>query len=267
MRAPYHSPRVMAADVVEATWCAAWSALRYDPATQVDDTAGYLRVITPSSSDLLLNAILRFHQERPVSHADVAAAIAPFRAAHRPLQWWLRPDNEPAGLRHHLTQIGMQPWSTVPGMTLALDTWQPQPGGDDISARAASNRAEAEAALAVICNVYSIIPGPMRHWCVDNPHFTMYLATIGHIPAAALACQIHHGVVGFFHVATLPRWRRLGVAQALMTRALADARDVGAHTAALTATPMGEALYRGMGFIPTAPIEMWMPGTNFMTYL
>ena len=269
MHALSHSQQVVtAADVVEQAWCAAWSALRADPATWVEDAPTYLRVITPGSSDLLLNAVLRLRQPEPVTRADIEQVLAPFRALHQPCQWWLRPDTAPTGLRFHLSQIGMQPWSTVPGMVLALDTWQPRSSSAaPVTARAARNRAEAEAALTVICSVYNIVPGPMHRWCVDNPHFTMYIAWMGRDPAAALACQTVDGTIGFFHVATMPQWRRQGIAQTLMAQALTDAQAAGTHIAALTATPMAESLYRGLGFTPTAPIEMWMPGPAFMRQL
>jgi hypothetical protein len=89
--------RATLADAVERAWCAAWGALGRDGASQVDDTPQFLRILTPGSSDLLLNAVLRFQQDRPVQRADVEVVLAPFRAAQRPLQWWLRTDAAPLG--------------------------------------------------------------------------------------------------------------------------------------------------------------------------
>jgi GNAT superfamily N-acetyltransferase len=276
MRAPSHSLRqhLSPSDIVEHAWCAAWGSLRYDPATHVDDTPEFLRIITPGSAEMLLNAVLRFRQGRPVTRDDIERVIAPYRVARRPMQWWLRLDNEPPHLRQQLRAIGMQPWSVVPGMTLALPAWQPPHlRGHGITARTAATRAEAELAMRVMCSVYGIIPDPMRHWCVDNPHFTLYLAWVGDEPAGALATQIDGGIAGFFHVATLPQWRRRGVARAMMAQALLDARQAGATVAALTATPMAEALYRDLGFAPTASgtgpsgFELWMAGLEFLATL
>ncbi|HKD74393.1 MAG TPA: hypothetical protein VKB76_02815, partial [Ktedonobacterales bacterium] len=83
MRAPSHhlrQPR-SSGDIVEHAWCAAWGSLRYDPATHVDDTPEFLRVVTPGSGEMLLNAVLRFRQERPVERDDIERIIAPYRAA------------------------------------------------------------------------------------------------------------------------------------------------------------------------------------------
>ncbi|HKD76122.1 MAG TPA: GNAT family N-acetyltransferase, partial [Ktedonobacterales bacterium] len=175
---------------------------------------------------------------------------------------------EPPQLRQQLWAIGMRPWSVVPGMTLSLPDWQPSfLNRPDITARAAATPVEAELAMRVMCSVYGIIPEPMRHWCVDNSHFTLYLAWVGAEPAGALATQIDGGIAGFFHVATLPQWRRRGVARAMMVQALLGARQAGATVAALTATPMAEALYRDLGFAPTASFELWMAGMDFLATL
>ncbi len=268
MHVPSQSVPLTPGDIVERAWCAAWESLRYDPATRVDDTPEFLRVVTPSSAEMLLNAVLRFRQDRPVARDDIERVIAPYRAAHRPWQWWLRLDNEPPQLRQQLRAIGMRPWSVVPGLTLALPAWQPPHlSTSDITARAAVTPVEAETAMQVICSVYDIIPDPMRHWCVDNPHFMVYLAWVGAQPAGALATQTRDGIVGFFHVATLPQWRRHGVARALMVQALLDARRNGATVAALTATPMAEALYHNLGFTPTISFELWMAGLDFLATL
>ena len=253
-------------DTVERAWCAAWGSLGYDGVTQVEDTPQMLRVLTLTSHDLLLNAILRYRQEAVVTRADVDAALAPHRAMCRPPQWWLRLGNDPPGLRDALREAGMQVWGTPTGMVLPLSdaTLLPTSKGDLLLGRARRYE-ETETALRVITDVFDLDAQPMRRWCVGNPRFMTYLALARGTPAAALVMQVQGGIAGFFQVATLPRFRRRGIAHALMLHALCDARALGATMAALTASTMAEGLYQHLGFIPCCTIEQWMPDTALMS--
>jgi len=64
---------------------------------------------------------------------------------------------------------------------------------------------------------------------------------------------------GIYAVATVPEWRRRGVARALMQGVLGDAYRRGARTATLQSTPMGVPLYTSMGFTPVGRYEEWVP--------
>lgn len=253
------------ADMVEGAWCAAWRSLDFDLATRVDEDLGALRIITPGSSDQLLNAVLRLRQDRPVTMRDIERLIRPYRLARRPMQWWLRLDAAPPGLRERLDELGMCPWDRPPGMVLPLAHWSPPAAAPAIQTRPVASEEDAEAALAIICEVFGAHPEPMRRWCIANPHFVIYLARIGAEPVGTLAYQIVDGVAGFFHVATVAHRRRQGVSWTLMSAALAGARAGGAHTAALTASEMAESLYRALGFQVCGQFEFWTPGPRLMT--
>jgi GNAT superfamily N-acetyltransferase len=260
--------RATLADAVERAWCAAWGALGRDGASQVDDTPQFLRILTPGSSDLLLNAVLRFRHAHPVQCADIEAVIAPFRAAHRPLQWWLRTDAAPAGLCEQLYAHGMRIWGTPPGMALRLAGWQPPVApSPSVVVRPVATREDATAALQIICTVFNLAAAPMRRWCAASLHNVTYLATIGTTPVGAMVRLSHDDVAGFFHVATLPRFRRRGVAWAMMCHALGAAQAEGAALAALTAAPMAISLYQRLGFVTCCTIDQWMPGPELMQTL
>ena len=258
----------MLANAVERAWCGAWAALQCDGVTQVEDTPQFLRILTPHSSDMLLNAILRFRQARPVTQADVEAVITPYRAAHRPMQWWMRSGTEPRHLRQELFALGMQPWGHPKGMALPLTHWQPpHPMSHEISVMPVATTAAAQTTLQTICTVFGLAPQPMRRWGAENPRFTAFQATVHGTPAGALVRLLDDDVVGFFHVATLPRFRRRGIAAAMMTHALLDARLQGARIAALTASPMAETLYQHLGFAHCCTFELWMPTPRLLSDL
>ncbi|MBA3825209.1 MAG: GNAT family N-acetyltransferase [Ktedonobacterales bacterium] len=254
-------------DAVEHAWCAAWASLGYDGTTHVEDSPQLLRVVTPTSHDLLLNAILRYRGTAPVTRAEVEAALAPHRAVCRPPQWWLRLGSEPTGLRDRLYEVGMRVWGTPTGMALPLVGVPVAPPLEDAELVLGRARRfdDVEAALHIITEVFDLDAAPMRRWCVSNPRFMTYLALARGTPAAALVMQVSGGIAGFFQVATLPRFRRRGIAQALMQHALGDAQAFGATTAALTASAMAEGLYARLGFIPCCTFEQWMPGTALMS--
>jgi GNAT superfamily N-acetyltransferase len=63
---------------------------------------------------------------------------------------------------------------------------------------------------------------------------------------------------GIYAVGTVPEWRRRGLARTLMMHVLADAQARGARTASLQSTPMGESLYRALGFRPVGRYEEWI---------
>jgi predicted N-acetyltransferase YhbS len=56
----------------------------------------------------------------------------------------------------------------------------------------------------------------------------------------------------------MPGWRRQGIARMLVEHVLADAQARGARTASLQSTPMGEQLYRSLGFQPAGRYEEWV---------
>ena len=80
------------------------------------------------------------------------------------------------------------------------------------------------------------------------PHIVAFLARLGDVPAAGAMTIVTHGVAGVYWVGTTPEARGRGLAE-LCTRAVGNAGfDLGARFAALQASPMGEPVYRRMGY-------------------
>ncbi len=262
-------------DAVEANWCAAWMALGAiptPPRSLVEKTAEWVRIITPDGPDLLLNNILRFQPAGPVNAQTVERAIAPYRKYHLPFQWWLTPHGNPPGLAGELRRLGMYPWGNATAMALPLDGWQP-PDRIHLHPRVTIRRISPEdeegrwRALDVICTVFDVPRSPMARWCVDNPCFRVYLAELDGQATAAMALLPDGDVAGLYHVATLRKYRRQGIAGRMIIQALQEARDQGARLAVLTATPEGQHLYEMLGYTSCGIIEQWMPGGALLTRL
>jgi GNAT superfamily N-acetyltransferase len=81
------------------------------------------------------------------------------------------------------------------------------------------------------------------------PHMVAFLALLDGAPAAGAMVIVTHGVAGIYWVGTTPAARGRGLAE-LCTRAAGNAGfDLGARIAALQASPMGEPVYRRMGYV------------------
>jgi ribosomal protein S18 acetylase RimI-like enzyme len=77
--------------------------------------------------------------------------------------------------------------------------------------------------------------------------------------AVAGAWSFEHGRdCGIYTVGTMRNWRRQGLARMLVEHVLADAQRRGARTASLQSTPMGQHLYRSLGFEPAGRYEEWL---------
>lgn len=65
---------------------------------------------------------------------------------------------------------------------------------------------------------------------------------------AAASLLFYAGVAGIYSVTTLPQARRRGIARAMVTRAIQEARSAGYRIVVLSPTEMGEGIYRRLGF-------------------
>jgi GNAT superfamily N-acetyltransferase len=84
---------------------------------------------------------------------------------------------------------------------------------------------------------------------VIGPHVVAFVAFADGAPAAAAMTIVTHGVAGIYWVGTVPEARGHGLAE-LCTRAAGNAGfDLGARIASLQASPMGEPVYRRMGYV------------------
>jgi GNAT superfamily N-acetyltransferase len=75
--------------------------------------------------------------------------------------------------------------------------------------------------------------------------------------AASTVTLDHGGDCGVYLVATSPEARGAGLATALLTRALLDARERGCETSTLQATRIGRPLYARLGYRDLGAVEMW----------
>ena len=85
----------------------------------------------------------------------------------------------------------------------------------------------------------------------------LHLARADGAPACTVLTYEEDGECGIYLVATLPEARGRGLAIALMTHALLDARQRGCATTSLQATQRGRPVYQRLGYRDLGQIHMW----------
>jgi ribosomal protein S18 acetylase RimI-like enzyme len=75
-----------------------------------------------------------------------------------------------------------------------------------------------------------------------------FLAYLDGVPVGIAMTIVNHGVAGIYWVGSLVEARGKGIGRAVTAAATNAGFDLGANVASLQASPMGEPIYRAMGF-------------------
>jgi GNAT acetyltransferase-like protein len=75
-----------------------------------------------------------------------------------------------------------------------------------------------------------------------------FLADLDGVPVGIAMTIVSHGVAGVYWVGSLAAARGRGIGRAVTVAATAAGFDLGAEVASLQASPMGEPIYRAMGY-------------------
>jgi GNAT superfamily N-acetyltransferase len=93
------------------------------------------------------------------------------------------------------------------------------------------------------------------------PHNAAFVASLDGQPVGAAMAMLTHGIAGVFWVGTVETARGKGIAEACMRVVTNWGLDAGAPHVQLQASPMGEPIYRRMGYDDLYRYDFWlMPG-------
>lgn len=157
---------------------------------------------------------------------------------------------------------GLHPLTEAPGMYTdrlapaqrSLPAIDVRPVADDATRAAFSELMST--AFEIPRSISSMIYGTERAWTGDLHGFVGYSEGRAVTSAASI---VTGGVAGIYSVATLPQFRRLGFAEAIMRRVIEEAeRTQGIRATVLQATWSGISLYERLGYRPV---------TNFHVYI
>ena len=203
---------------------------------------------------VLANGAMRTRSR--LAAGDVLTRTREFFAAHGRGFTVLIRAHADADLAAAATDAGLIALGDMPAMVLErrLPDATPPPGvelrrvttDDDVAAYGAV----MGAAYATYGMPTDVLPGMLNSLAtLCAPHIVAFIAWLDGPPAAGAMTVVTHGVAGVYWVGTTPEARGRGLAE-LCTRAAGNAGfDLGGRIASLQASPMGEPVYRRMGYV------------------
>jgi ribosomal protein S18 acetylase RimI-like enzyme len=210
----------------------------------------------------MMNAVFRTD-----SHAaadDVLAAGRSFFAADRTFVLW--------SSAHHDDDLDtlardqhLEPAGELVGMAIEPLLAAPPPLPADVELIPISTTRDIETFVDVVAGSFS--PGELPdHWhamlgdpaVVLSPEITALITTVDGKPSACAMSLIDGDVVGLYLIGTLPWARSRGLGATVTDAITRMALERGARLAVLQASPMGEPLYRRLG---------WREVTRYRRYL
>jgi len=229
---------------------------------------GELKWVLTGISHPFMNHVLHTKLEPEQADARIAATIGHFRSKDSPqLTWWVEPGAQPFDLGERLTTHGLVYSAGAPGMAVDLLALQEGPSPpknlriETVSDRATlthwiqpfffgfggpggfGGRDERNTALELFAGLGFDLP------------LRSYLGRVDGEPAAISQLFLGAGVAGIYCVATVPEARGQGIGTAMTLAPLREARELGYRIAILQATPMGEGVYRKLGFQKYDPLS------------
>jgi membrane protein YdbS with pleckstrin-like domain/GNAT superfamily N-acetyltransferase len=189
----------------------------------------------------------------------VREVVERFRAAGRPLTWWVGPADRPRGLERLLRGAGLERHAVRAALWADLERLavpELAPGGLRI---VPVRDAERLAAFARVVAPGAAPPDPGRRrflelaapaLLAEGAPLRLYVGMLGGEPVGAVVLAVGGGVVGLHDLCTLEAYRGRGVGTALAAQPLLDAREEGARTAVVQAPPGQEGILARLGFTP-----------------
>lgn len=150
-------------------------------------------------------------------------------------------------------RAGMAELDPLPGMMLdpLPPAFPPRPAGLVVR-RARPGDRSMDDYLRVLSEGFEVPPGLAGIFAAGSAvEGGRVRPLVGYVGGEAVACSAMlptDSVAGIYNVAVVPGHRRRGFGEALTWAAVAAGREAGAGVAVLQSSPLGEPLYRKMGF-------------------
>jgi ribosomal protein S18 acetylase RimI-like enzyme len=250
--------------IVEANMAAFW-ALYGDAVPEVrrlprDD----LHAFSSPWTFGMLNAVCDIRLAAEAADAAIAEITDEARQRSADRWWFGGPSSQPADLGARLEAAGLTGHPPSPGMTRSLDGWvaPERPAGLETIVAGPEETPEY---LDVLFAAFEFPRDVQGHMAAALPPMAQAPDTplrnfVGRLNGQAVACAsllLADGVAGIWNVGVAEEARGQGLGTALTAAAMAAGAAAGAHTAILIATPLGEPVYRSMGFAVEAEMPLW----------
>jgi ribosomal protein S18 acetylase RimI-like enzyme len=238
-----------------------------DPGAEIEVGAGWVFGAGRSLHPAISNAAFRVDDELDPGEL-LERARAFFAARKRGFAVWARAgDKADRGLIARAEEDGLQPVFEMPEMVLDRRAEeQPPPAG--VALQRVSSAEDADEYWQVAAGAYASIGFPPEvfafyenHEGLEADNAAAFLARLDGRPAGIAMTIVSHGVAGIYWVGSTEVARGRGLGWMVTAAAVNAGFDRGAEIASLQASPMGESLYRRMGFetIFKYRLLMWQP--------
>jgi len=221
----------------------------------VHESDGVVLWGTASDFPVSLNGVVRLD---PSTSPDVVLATADEWFARRGTGYTVNVvEGVDDDLRTAAEAAGLLVLRDSPQMACNAPVDGPPPAAG-VTLRWAGTPADVEAFADLVDTAYQSLGAPagaIRPSIVANerllePHLDIALALVDGEPVACAQLLMSHGMAGVYYVGTLEAARGRGLGE-LVTRAVTNrAFERGASFVGLQASPMGEPIYRRMGYRP-----------------
>jgi ribosomal protein S18 acetylase RimI-like enzyme len=225
-----------------------------DPGAEIEAGAGWVFGAGRSSHPVISNAAFRVDDE--LDSGDLLErARAFFGARDRGFAVWARGGaSKDRDLIEAAEAAGLQQVYEMPEMVLDRRA-EAQPPPDGVELRRVASAEDADEYWRVAAAAYASIGFPPEvfafyedHGGLATDNAAAFLAALDGRPAGIAMTIVSHGVAGIYWVGTTDDARRRGLGWTVTATAVNAGFDMGAEIASLQASPMGESLYRRMGF-------------------
>ncbi len=224
-----------------------------DPGAEIEIGSGWVFGAGRSTHPLISNAAFRVDDGLdPVEFLERARAF--FAARDRGFAVWVRGVEGDRDLSAAAKEAGLQEVYAMPEMVLE-DRVEKRPTPAGVALHRVASAADAEDYWAVATSAYASLGFPPEIFAFYESHdgiaadnAAAFLARIDGRPAAIAMTIVSRGVAGIYWVGTTEEARGSGLGWAVTATAVNAGFELGAEIASLQASPMGESLYRKMGF-------------------
>jgi len=178
-----------------------------------------------------------------------------FHARDRGFSVWARELDVDADLGAAAEAGGASKIFDYPQM-IRRERFEERPAPDGVAIRRVTDAAGVADFAAINSEAYTVYGSPAEATASNfgrpevflTPHNAAFVADLDGRPVGAAMAMLSHGIAGIFWVGTLEAARGKGIAEACMRVVTNWGFDAGAPHVQLQASPMGEPIYRRMGY-------------------
>jgi len=217
------------------------------------------------------NAVLRTQLPSGEVDRKIEEVLGYFQSRKLPFSWWIGPTTRPAEIESCLQAHGFAYQENTPGMAIKLrEVNENTPSLSFLTIKQVSSETDLERFVRVvrycfhlpkICaaalfNLYLKIG-----WQSDAP-FHHFLGWWKGRAVASASLFFAADVAGIYLVGTFPETRGRGIGTAMTLACLQRARELGFNLAVLRSSPLGENVYRRIGFREYCRLKRYVWDSN-----